>query len=126
MGLHHPHSPESPIPLFLSEARTRVFAASYRTYKNLTIFLGRPPRLPYHYCDVGLPLDFNDDILVLDRLSLDKAIRKLTSDRWGTFNNSLRPATVIRLRYMVAILREQVMQLSLGRGSVGSRQNELQ
>ncbi|THC89780.1 hypothetical protein EYZ11_010758 [Aspergillus tanneri] len=126
MGLHRPHPPESSIPFFLSEARKRVFAASYRTDKNLATFLGRPPRLPYHYCDVGLPLDIDDDSLVLDRFSLDKAIRQLTPDGWGTFNGGLRPATVIRLRYMVAMLREQVMELSLGRGSVGSRQNELQ
>ncbi|KAF5856992.1 hypothetical protein ETB97_006448 [Aspergillus alliaceus] len=98
MGLHHPHPAESSIPLFLSEARTRVFAASYRTDKSLAIFLGRPPRLPYHYCDVGLPLDIDDDNLVLDRLSLDKTIKQLTPDGWGTFDGALRPATVIRLR----------------------------
>jgi hypothetical protein len=126
MGLHHPHPADSSIPLFLSETRTRVFAASYRTDKNLAIFLGRPPRLPYHYCDVGLPLDIDDDSLVLDRLSLDKTIRQLTPNGWGTFNSGLRPATVIRLRYMIAMLREQVMELSLGRGAVGSRQNEIQ
>ncbi|RAQ57303.1 fungal specific transcription factor [Aspergillus flavus] len=125
MGLHRPHSPESSIPFFLSQTRKRVFAASYRTDKNLATFLGRPPRLPYHYCDVGLPLDLDDYSLVLDNLSLDKAVRQLTSDGWGTCNGGLRPATVIRLRYMIARLREQVMELSLGRDSVGSRQNEL-
>lgn len=126
MGLHRPHSPESSIPFFLSQTRKRVFAASYRTDKNLATFLGRPPRLPYHYCDVGLPLDLDDYSLVLDNLSLDKAVRQLTSDGWGTCNGGLRPATVVRLRYMIARLREQVMELSLGRDSVGSRQNELQ
>ncbi|KAF7587426.1 hypothetical protein BBP40_007245 [Aspergillus hancockii] len=63
---------------------------------------------------------------ILDRLSLDKTIRQLTPDGWGTFDGGLRPATVIRLRYMIAMLREQVMELSLGRGAVGSRQNEIQ
>ncbi|KAE8371329.1 putative fungal-specific transcription factor [Aspergillus bertholletiae] len=126
MGLHRPHPLESSIPFFLSQARKRIFAASYRTDKNLATFLGRPPRLPYHYCDVGLPLDLDDHTLVLDPVSLDRAVRQLTPDGWGTVNGGLRPATVIRLRYMVARLREQVMELSLGRGSVGSRQNELQ
>ncbi|GFF59720.1 hypothetical protein IFM51744_10025 [Aspergillus udagawae] len=125
MGLHRPDPPKSFIPLFLSEARKRVFAASYRADKNIATFLGRPPRLPYHYCDAGLPLDVDDDILVLDRPSLDKAISQLTPDGWGTFNGGLRPATVIRLRYMVAMLREQVVGLSLGWGSVDSRQNGL-
>ncbi|GIJ88175.1 hypothetical protein Asppvi_007093 [Aspergillus pseudoviridinutans] len=126
MGLHRPDPPESSVPFFLSEARKRVFAASYRADKNIATFLGRPPRLLYHFCDVGLPLDIDDDSLVGDRLSLDKTIRQLTLDGWGTFNGGLRPATVIRLRYMVAMLREKVLGLSLERGSVGSRQNELQ
>ncbi|KAE8131229.1 hypothetical protein BDV38DRAFT_288897 [Aspergillus pseudotamarii] len=126
MGLHRPHPPKPSIPFFLSETRKRVFAASYRTDKNLATFLGRPPRLPYHYCDVGLPLDLDDHSVVLDSLSLDKTVRQLTPDGWGTFNGGLRPATVIRLRYMIARLREQVMELSLGRGLVGSRENELQ
>ncbi|KAL5361377.1 putative fungal-specific transcription factor [Aspergillus floccosus] len=105
MGIHRSDPPESSVPFFLSEARKRVFAASYRADKNIATFLGRPPRLPYHYCDVGLPLDIDDE---------------------STFNGGLRPATVIRLRYMVAMLREQMVGLSLGRGSVGSTQNELQ
>ncbi|GAB1199732.1 hypothetical protein APSETT444_009089 [Aspergillus pseudonomiae] len=106
--------------------RKRVFTASYRTDKNLATFLGRPPRLSYHYCDVELPLDLDDHSLILDHLSLDKAVRQLTSDGWGGFSGGLRPATVIRLRYMIARLREQVMELSLGRGFVGSRESELQ
>ncbi|KAF4151946.1 hypothetical protein CNMCM6069_002801 [Aspergillus lentulus] len=126
MGLHRPDRPGSAVPFFLSETRKRVFAASYRADKNIATFLGRPPRLPYHYCDVELPLDIDDDSIVLDRLSVDNAISKITPDGWGTFNGGLRPATVIRLRYMVAMLREQVVGLSLGRGSVHSRQNELQ
>jgi hypothetical protein len=129
MGLHRPDRPDRPeaaVPFFLSETRKRVFAASYRADKNIATFLGRPPRLPYHYCDVELPLDIDDDTLVLDRLSIDKAISQLSPDGWGTFSGGLRPATVIRLRYMVAMLREQVVGLSLGRGSVHSRQNELQ
>ncbi|PKX91327.1 fungal specific transcription factor domain-containing protein [Aspergillus novofumigatus IBT 16806] len=125
-GLHHPEHPAAAVPFFLSETRKRVFAASYRADKNIATFLGRPPRLPYHYCDVELPLDTDDDSLFLDRLSIDKAISQLTPDGWGTFSGGLRPATVIRLRYMVAMLREQVVGLSLGRGSVHSRQTELQ
>ncbi|KNG82297.1 hypothetical protein ANOM_008700 [Aspergillus nomiae NRRL 13137] len=126
MGLHRPHPPDSSVPFFLSQTRKRVFTASYRTDKNLATFLGRPPRLSYHYCDVELPLDLDDHSLILDHLSLDKAVRQLTSDGWGAFSGGLRPATVIRLRYMIARLREQVMELSLGRGFVGSRESELQ
>jgi hypothetical protein len=126
MGLHRLDPPEHSIPFFLSEARKRVFAASYRADKNIATFLGRPPRLPYNYCDVGLPLDIDDDSVALDASSLDKTISQLTPDGWGSFTGGLRPATVIRLRYMVAMLREQVVGLSLGRGSVDSRHNELQ
>ncbi|KAF7157768.1 hypothetical protein CNMCM6106_003751 [Aspergillus hiratsukae] len=125
MGLHRPDSPEHSIPFFVSETRKRVFAVAYRADKNIATFLGRPPRLPHHYCDVGLPLDIDDDSVVLDRFSLDKTISQLTPDGWGTFNGGLRPATVIRLRYMVAMLREQVVGLSLGQGWVTSRQKEL-
>lgn len=47
-------------------------------------------------------------------------IRQLTLDGWGTLNAGLRPTTVTRLRYMVAMLREQVVELSLGQGLVDS------
>jgi hypothetical protein len=47
-------------------------------------------------------------------------IRQLTLDGWGKLNAGLRPTTVTRLRYMVAMLREQVVELSLGQGLVDS------
>ncbi|KAE8375021.1 hypothetical protein BDV26DRAFT_25387 [Aspergillus bertholletiae] len=117
LGLHRFQSSDSDIPFFLSETRKRLFVASYRSDKNLATLLGRPPRLPYHYCETSLPLDIDDD-LILHHDSVAPLLQQLGPDGWniiGVDNGRLRSATLLRLRYMISILREQVLELSLGR-----------
>ncbi|EGD87653.1 hypothetical protein H112_04119 [Trichophyton rubrum D6] len=118
MGLHRHKNPDSDVPFFLSEVRKRLVAATYRTDKNIATFLGRPPRLPYHYCDASLPLDIDDDELFLQGDELDRVLQKLTHDGWGsegTSKGKIRPVTAIRMRYFSSIFREKVLRLSLGR-----------
>ncbi|KAM5438395.1 hypothetical protein MferCBS31731_004972 [Microsporum ferrugineum] len=118
MGLHRYKTPDSDVPFFLSEVRKRLVAATYRTDKNLATFLGRPPRLPYHYCDAALPLDIGDEDLFLQGEELQAVLGKLTHDGWGsegTSNGKIRPVTAIRMRYFSSIFREKVLRLSLGR-----------
>ncbi|KAB8068217.1 hypothetical protein BDV29DRAFT_199578 [Aspergillus leporis] len=101
MGLQRQQSSRSPVPFFLSEARKRVFAASYRTDKNLATFLGRSPRLPCYYCNVDLPLDIDHESLTLSQGTLAGVDRELGSDGWNivgtTSSIKLRPATVMGL-----------------------------
>ncbi|KAF3482529.1 uncharacterized protein GIQ15_05288 [Arthroderma uncinatum] len=118
MGLHRYKPPDTDVPFFLSEVRKRLVAATYRADKTMATLLGRPPRLPYHYCDVSLPLDIEDEDLFLDGDALETVLQKLTHDGWNSGSVSdgkMRAATAIRLRYISSILREKVLRLSLGR-----------
>lgn len=92
-------------------------AVTHRTDKNLATLLGRPPRLPHDYCDATPPLDLDDDHLFLEEPQLQAVLLKLDKEGWNIdsiVNRKFRPASVIRLRYMLSALREKVLQLSLG------------
>ena len=118
MGLHRYQPPESGVPFFLSETRKRIFATSYRTDKNFATFVGRPPRLPYQYCDAALPLEIDNDEAFLEGPALEAALQKVRPDGWniaGRSDGKLRGTAVIRLRYTTSRLREKVLELSLGR-----------
>ncbi|EIT83012.1 hypothetical protein AO1008_10481 [Aspergillus oryzae 100-8] len=117
LGLHRFQSSDNDVPFFISETRKRLFGTSFRWDKNLATLLGRPPRLPYHYCETSLPLDIDDDS-ILHRDSPEPLLQQLGPDGWnitGVNNGTLRHATLLRLRFMISVLREQVLELSLGR-----------
>ncbi|RAQ48253.1 hypothetical protein AFGD_004282 [Aspergillus flavus] len=117
LGLHRFQSSDNDVPFFISETRKRLFGTSFRWDKNLATLLGRPPRLPYHYCETSLPLDIDDDSILL-RDSPEPLLQQLGPDGWnitGVNNGTLRHATLLRLRFMISVLREQVLELSLGR-----------
>ena len=117
LGLHRFQSSENDVPFFISETRKRLFVTSYRWDKTLATLLGRPPRLPYHYCETSLPLDIEDD-LILDQDSSEPLLQQLGPDGWnikGVNSGTLRHATLLRLRFMISVLLEQVLELSLGR-----------
>ncbi|PGH14178.1 hypothetical protein AJ80_06047 [Polytolypa hystricis UAMH7299] len=118
MGLHRYRPPESEVSFFLSETRKRVFATAYRSDKNVATFLGRPPQLPYHYCDATLPLDIDDVALTYTGEPLKVELEKLGPDGWHTevtSNGKLRAGAIIRLQHRTSRLRENVLRLSLGR-----------
>ena len=119
LGLHRLQASNAEIPFFLSETRKRVFTSCYRTDKNIAMFLGRPPRLPDHYCDTDLPLDLEDESLVLDSESLKQLLHGISTDGWSDSpfspNGNIRPTTAVRVRYRIAKLRERVVALFLGR-----------
>jgi hypothetical protein len=111
MGLHH--NEDKNIPFYLSETRKRMLAVTHRTDKNIATLLGRPPRLPHHYCAVELPRDLADEALFLDQESIEMALLTLDKEGWNTAGR-FYPATVIRMRQILSVLREQVLDLSLG------------
>ncbi|KAG2003911.1 hypothetical protein GB937_009274 [Aspergillus fischeri] len=117
MGLHH--NEDKNIPFYLSETRRRILAVTHRTDKNIATLLGRPPRLPHHYCAVELPRDLADETLFLDHKCIEMALLTLDKEGWNTAGR-FYPATVIRMRQILSVLREQVLDLSLGcRGETG-------
>jgi hypothetical protein len=117
MGLHRFQSSDADIPFFISETRKRLFAATYRADKNVATLFGRPPRLPHRYCDASLPLDI-DDVSINHQDCPEQLLRQVGPDGWNTTGASggtFRQAALLRLRYMISVLREQVLELSLGR-----------
>lgn len=112
MGLHRGHH-STHVPFFLSETRKRVLANIHKSDKLNSTLTGRPPRLPYQYCDFTLPLDLPDDQLFLDEKSLEIALEGLDDEGWNS-QGQFYPATVIRMRHILSTLREKTLELSLG------------
>ena len=111
-GLHREPKIPLDMPRFLLEWRKRTFAAAYRIDKSISTFLGRPPRLCLRYCDCPLPLDLNDDQLMEDGMSFDLALASMDENGWS-IDRTFRPSAWIRLRYIMAIYREEILEMSL-------------
>ncbi|OKL61728.1 hypothetical protein UA08_03061 [Talaromyces atroroseus] len=124
MGLHRDHYSAN-VPFFLSETRKRVLAAIHKSDKNGATFRGRPPRLPYQYCDFALPLDLADDQLFLDEKSIRVALNGLDDEGWNS-QGQFYPATIIRMRHIVTTLGEKMLGLSLGSRTMSYHQDLLE
>lgn len=55
LGYHQQMEIDSSTPAFLIELRRTAFARAYSADKNISIFLGRPPRIHRKYCRFNLP-----------------------------------------------------------------------
>lgn len=51
LGYHEQNRTSDNCPKFLKHIREAVFAFTYSADKNVSIFLGRPPRMQRRYCD---------------------------------------------------------------------------
>lgn len=76
-------------------------------------FVGRPPLMNYRYCSLTPPLDLNDDVLVAGGDTLSRAISELDSAGWDTHGARHRISPT-RLRFQLAIFREQTLEIALG------------
>ena len=99
--------------MFLVQARKKLFSAAFRVDKSISTFFGRPPRIPGHYCDVGLPLDVDDSIFHHDDFCADQIRTVLNMTGWN-IDCKIRPASWIRMRHTVAKVTEEILELSLG------------
>lgn len=99
------------LPPFLVESRRRLFAASYQLDKNIATFLGRPPRISWRHADCKLPLDVSDEALASDKSDLELAQARLDKEGWNT-DGVYRKSSWIRLRFLVTIFREEILELS--------------
>ncbi|KAF2719402.1 hypothetical protein K431DRAFT_321704 [Polychaeton citri CBS 116435] len=91
LGYHeHIDSSES-TPGFLTNLRRVAFARTYSTDKNVSIFLGRPPRIHRKYCRLQLPSTQVDDTVqqssafpVSQRItwSVDHRIDSMAETQW--------------------------------------------
>ncbi|KAF2645998.1 hypothetical protein P280DRAFT_476447 [Massarina eburnea CBS 473.64] len=114
-GIHCEESFDEPI--FLREARRRLYAATYRSDKSLADFFGRPPMMNWRYSDRKPPLDLEDHVVVSDDLeALNLAVSKLDANGWNT-EGRIIGVSWIRLRAQMSVAKERFLEISLaGRG----------
>lgn len=117
MGFHRLISSPPDVPFFILETRKRIFASAVTKDKSLSTFLGRAPRIDCDFCDLPTPFDLDDEEVLLEGSRLDAALQDLDRDGWKRptgVDEPIRPASLIRLRYQQAHLREKILRLSLG------------
>ncbi|KAK3356638.1 hypothetical protein B0T25DRAFT_497311 [Lasiosphaeria hispida] len=104
-------------PGFMHQWRRRCFTAVYSMDKTIATRLGRPPLIHRNYCVLDAPLDFDDDSLTGP--SLEHELLKLNGHGWNT-DGRRRTTTYMRLRYLLATVREKILELYLGVNSGGA------
>lgn len=112
-GLHQDTDDSDNCPFFLRQWRRGLFASAFFMDKSIATFVGRPPLMNYRYCTLTAPLDLADDVLIVGGDTVNQAISELDSAGWDTrgVKNRMSP---VRLRYQLAIFREQTLEIALG------------
>ncbi|KAK4149577.1 hypothetical protein C8A00DRAFT_37830 [Chaetomidium leptoderma] len=110
-------------PGFMHQWRRRCFTAVYAMDKTIATTLGRPPLVHRNYCVLDAPLDFDDDDLTGPELEFE--LGKLDENGWNT-DGRPRTTTFMRLRYLLATVREEVLELHLGVNSIASTPDRAQ
>ncbi|KAJ5997335.1 hypothetical protein N7522_008995 [Penicillium canescens] len=112
-GLHLENDGADNCPFFLRQWRRRCFTAAFYMDKLVATFVGRPPLMNSKFCTPTAPLDVSDADLVAGGDVLNKAISELDSAGWNT-KGMQYPVTPTRLRYQLAIIREETLEVVLG------------
>ncbi|KAL4916365.1 hypothetical protein BDW62DRAFT_202866 [Aspergillus aurantiobrunneus] len=127
-GLHQEHARgQGTYPPFLQQWRKTCFAAAFYADKCLSTFVGRPPFINYRYCSVSAPLDLSDEDLIAGGGRLEQAMGRLDAAGWDTNGGNLR-TSMNRLRFLLAVLREQALEIALGtfdEGNILQKYNKL-
>ncbi|KAF2016040.1 hypothetical protein BU24DRAFT_346994 [Aaosphaeria arxii CBS 175.79] len=107
------HCEEGPEPFFLRECRRRLYAAAYKSDKQLATFFGRPPMMASMYSNRKMPLDLDDGVACSsDPEVLNTALARLDPEGWNT-QGQICSASWIRLRFQNSVSKERILQLSL-------------
>ncbi|CAG8145130.1 unnamed protein product [Penicillium nalgiovense] len=112
-GLHLETNGAENCPFFLRQWRRRCFVGAFYMDKMIATFVGRPPLMNGRFCTLAAPLDLSDEVLVAGGDVLSKAISELDSAGWNS-EGKLHPVTSPRLRYHLAIIREETLEVVLG------------
>lgn len=78
--------------------------------KNVATALGRPPQMNRYYCVLEPPLDIDDEVTGPD---LQQQLRMLDQNGWN-MDGKRRPASLVRLRFLLATVREEILEHHLG------------
>lgn len=114
MGLHQKIQANKRLPFFLAEIRKCIFIEIYASEIGLSAFLGRPPRLSYHYCTLDPPLDLTVAQLMLGPDEIADVLKNLDQDGYNTVGRIGRTAR-IRSRIELTCRREDILDLALGK-----------
>lgn len=100
-------------PVFLREARRRIYSAVYRSDKTLAVFFGRPPMMGWRYSDRRQQLDISDDVIAADDPNvLSGELGKFDAAGWN-IERKLHPASLGRVRCQHAVFKERLLEQSL-------------
>ncbi|GAW18374.1 hypothetical protein ANO14919_078490 [Xylariales sp. No.14919] len=117
MGLHVDVKQGKPrIPFFLEQIRTKIVAGAYSCDISINSYLGRPPRLPYRYCNIVPPLDIPDARLIAGEDEIARIIASLDENGFST-SGKTSSATFMKAWIGISPRREEVLDLALGRYS---------
>ncbi|KAK7403538.1 hypothetical protein QQX98_010717 [Neonectria punicea] len=115
LGLHTQEESAPYKPSLCSENKRRTFAQVFSSDKMRAAFTGRPPLMSRRYCSTPLPLDIRDEDLASDEASLARGVQSLDDRGWNT-EGGLYLATLIRARCMIAFVRDELIEVALGKG----------
>lgn len=96
----------------------------------MSTFTGRPPRICSRYCSPNPPLDISEEVLVAGPERFRQAVTQLDPSGWNIQNpQDNNRAGIIRLRFLLAMFREEVLEIALSlnqRNSAGGFSNDFQ
>ncbi|KAK1246073.1 hypothetical protein MKX07_005142 [Trichoderma sp. CBMAI-0711] len=114
LGMHAESNSPSYEPTLASESRRRLFAQLFVGEKDGVLFTGRPPRLSHRYAFTPLPLDLRDEDLLAGGEALERAVAGLDENGWNT-GGKIYSATVTRARCIVAMIRDELVEIGIGK-----------
>ncbi|XWW97678.1 hypothetical protein V2A60_005664 [Cordyceps javanica] len=115
LGLHTQDLSTPYVPTAWSENNRRMAAATFVSDKIGVMLTGNPPLISHHYYTAPLPLDLRDEDLIAGSTTLNNAINSLDERGWNT-DGGLYPATVARARTMMALIRDEVIEVTMSNG----------
>jgi len=101
------------VPTISSEVKRRCLATVFFIDKIVAAFTGRPPLLSGKYMSTPLPLDLSDEELLLPPSQLSVVVSRLNDRGWCT-DGVIKPSTMLRARAMMAQVRDEILEVSLG------------
>lgn len=73
----------------------------------------RPPALGRRYITCQIPLDLSDDEIMAEGEELETIKNKLDLNGWST-SGKISPSTVCRAWMPMGLIRDEILELSLG------------
>lgn len=99
-------------PIASMEAPRRIVCQIFIADKFLATFVGRPALLTRRFCSIQLPLDLDDGALLSDKETFQRHLLRVDSNGWD-IDGRLHPASVLRVRTLVALIRDEILEIGL-------------